>query len=61
MKKEKEFLFPNEFAGTSFIPGLEPNHNEYVNFSNIGTDGVYDHQFEEEYENYNSDYDLNTK
>lgn len=56
MKKEKEQLFPSEFDS---VTGLDYQH-EYFNYSHT-SDGVYDHQFEEEYENYNSDYDLNTK
>ena len=57
MKKEKEQLFPSELdSATGF-----DYQQEYFNYSQAGTYGVYDHQFEEEYENYNSDYDLNTK
>lgn len=58
MKKEKQQLFPSEFDS---LTGLETYNNEYVNYSFTGTDGVFDHQFEEEYESYNSDYDLNIK
>ncbi|HET6227778.1 MAG TPA: hypothetical protein VFF27_15955 [Bacteroidia bacterium] len=56
MKKEKS-LFPNEFAS-------EPIHGqdgEYFNYSRIEIDGAYAQEFEEEYESYDSDYDLNIK
>lgn len=56
MKKEREQLFPSELDSTT---GLD-YQNEYFNYSQ-SADGVYDHRFEDEYEYYNSDYDLNTK
>lgn len=55
MKKEKEHLFPSE------LDSPLDYQNEYFNYSQTGADGVYDHRFEDEYEYYNSDYDLNTK
>lgn len=60
--KQKEKMYPVEQATNSnLIDSLSDHPYEYNRYRQIENDGGYYYEFDDEYESYNSDYDLNTK
>ena len=62
-QRDQESGYPkNEQAyNSNVINNLSDRYFEFNSYRQIENDGGYFYEFEDEYENYNSDYDLNTK
>lgn len=59
-QKDQKMQYPAETISNVSLNGSSDHYNEF-NFLQVENDGGYYYEFDEEYESYNSDYDLNMK
>lgn len=62
-QKELKTMYPvrEQTYNSNLIDSLSDHPYEYNSYRQIENDSGYYYEFEDEYESYNSDYDLNTK
>ena len=62
-QRDQESSYPKSenVYNSNVVNNLSGRYFEFNSYRQIENDGGYHYEFEEEYENYNSDYDLNIK